>query len=332
MTPEFMYSLQVGRSTIFSPGISGTRESYVDSEVSALPNGGFAVGYTLLTVSSFRFTYNVSLAIVGAFSTSTPTSVGPADGVVSPLRHSDGSGSLAPLPSLDFVSGTGGVALVQTGQTEKLVIAAGGQWVVTSDATDAWGFLLNQTATAKIGTLPLATDTAFDQTNAKVAADSGTHSAAYVAVWQDNNPVFDGGFDANGNRVYDIVGRLYDASGTPLTAPFGVASAATHAGQQRLPAAASLADGNYAVAWQDENGLDGSGASIRARVIGSASGLPLGPDFQVNQTTAGDQKLVDISAIGPSAFAAVWTSPAADGSGFDHFRPAVFARRVAAFR
>ena len=80
----------------------------------------------------------VSLATVGAFSTSTPTSVGPADGVVSPLRHSDGSGSLAPLPSLDFVSGTGGVALVQTGQTEKLVIAAGGQWVVTSDATDAW--------------------------------------------------------------------------------------------------------------------------------------------------------------------------------------------------
>src|SRR5256885_3741209 len=98
-----MYSLQVGRSTIFSPGISGTRESYVDSEVSALPNGGVAGGYTLLSLRSFPLPYNLLPATVGALLPFTATSVCPADGGVSPPLPTDGSANLAPPPSLGFV-------------------------------------------------------------------------------------------------------------------------------------------------------------------------------------------------------------------------------------
>lgn len=319
MTPTFMYSIPVGRQTVFSPGIlGGQSESYVDSHVAAFQNGGLLVGYTIQTRRFGFWTYNFTLNTIGEFSTSPAASVGTQDGAISPFRSDLGR---APQPSMDFISGPGGVAFTQTGQTEKLVIDAAARFVVTSDATDAWGSLLNQTATGRITNLPLPINSAFDQTNASVAADNATggRPGSYLTVWQDNNPSFDSSVDIRGNNNFDIVARLYDASGTPLTAPFGVASEATHAGQQSLPEAAGLADGNYAVVWQDENGLDGSGDSIRARVIATASGTPLSLDFQVNQSSAGDQTLADVGATGSNGFVVVWAGPAADGNGFDSF-------------
>ncbi len=82
---------------------------------------------------------------------------------------------------------------------------------------------------------------------------------------------------------------------------------------QQLPNVAVAPGGNYVVVWQS-NGQDGAGFGIFAQQFNSV-GQPMGAEFQVNNTFAGNQEspVVAISASGQ--FAVAWQSAGQDGSG-----------------
>jgi hypothetical protein len=80
-------------------------------------------------------------------------------------------------------------------------------------------------------------------------------------------------------RDDQIIGRLYDATGSATTAEFTINT--TTAGQQNQPAVARLSDGNFIVVWTDESGTDGSGAGIFAQRV-SPGGALISGQFQIN--------------------------------------------------
>jgi hypothetical protein len=89
-------------------------------------------------------------------------------------------------------------------------------------------------------------------------------------------------------------------------------------GALTLPAVAWLPSGNFAAAWVDESGRDGSGSGIFGRLL-AADGTPIGRDFLINATTAGNQYDPAIAA-GPGGAVAVWVSGPAT---------TIYARRIA---
>ena len=68
---------------------------------------------------------------------------------------------------------------------------------------------------------------------------------------------------------------------------------------------AALPDGNFVVTWYSQDGGDGSGTLIRARLF-NADGMPVGNDFVVNSTTAGDQTDVAVAALPDGHFVVTW--------------------------
>lgn len=97
----------------------------------------------------------------------------------------------------------------------------------------------------------------------------------------------------------------------------------TTAGNQDSPTVARDAAGNFVVVWEEQNGLDGDFRGIFAQRY-NAAGVPQGPEFQVNTTTAGNQIFRGVGGtIGMDAngnFVIVWEGPnSLGGDGFDLF-------------
>ncbi|MDH3597986.1 MAG: hypothetical protein OEM93_24380, partial [Rhodospirillales bacterium] len=91
----------------------------------------------------------------------------------------------------------------------------------------------------------------------------------FVVVWESYQ----------GGASYDIYARRYDAAGTAQGGEFRVN--ATTAGDQRYPAVAMDADGDFVVAWQ---GSDGNADGVHAQRY-DAAGVAQGGEFQVNTYT-----------------------------------------------
>ena len=87
----------------------------------------------------------------------------------------------------------------------------------------------------------------------------------------------------------------------------------TTSGSQEGPRITALANGGYAVAWEDygQTGDDTSDTAVRARVF-NADGSPSGNDFLVNTTTSGGQTGASITALLNDRFVVAWKGP--DGS------------------
>ena len=83
-------------------------------------------------------------------------------------------------------------------------------------------------------------------------------------------------------------------------------------------AVAMDANGNSVVVWSS-SGQDGSGFGVYARRYNSV-GAPIGPEFQVNTTTSGDQRYAVVDMNDSGAFVVAWVGPDGNGTG-------VFARR-----
>jgi hypothetical protein len=80
------------------------------------------------------------------------------------------------------------------------------------------------------------------------------------------------------------------------------------------------ANGNYVAVWASQN-EDGSGWGVYGQRY-SAFGVPLGGEFQVNTTTAGDQNAPAVAVAPNGSFIVTWQSQGQDGSGLG-----VFAQR-----
>ncbi len=126
--------------------------------------------------------------------------------------------------------------------------------------------------------------------NQAVAMDA---AGDFVVVWQSK------GQDGDGWGIY---GQRFDPAGQKLGEEFRVNT--TTAGDQTSPAVAMNGSGRFVVAWQSF-GQDTDGWGVFAQRYG-ADGLPAGPEFPVNEETAGDQKSPVIDLNDSGEFAVGW--------------------------
>ncbi|MFH2008651.1 MAG: myxococcus cysteine-rich repeat containing protein [bacterium] len=130
-----------------------------------------------------------------------------------------------------------------------------------------------------------------------------------VVVWTDDSQATD-------LFHYGIRARLLDLDGAGRTNSANLTDAdfqvnTTHTAGQQLPSLASLNDGRFLVVWQDWSGEDGSGASVRGRLLNLTAApivndlSPLGDDFQVNTTFWNSQLSPTVCAAG-TWFVAMW--------------------------
>lgn len=138
-----------------------------------------------------------------------------------------------------------------------------------------------------------------DLTNASgVAADT---TGGFVVVWSGSN--------------YDVWGRRFDSSGQPLADEFRVNTHTT--GHQSWPAVAMTAAGDFVVAWYGPSS-DGTDLEVFAQRFDAAA-TPVGPEFQVNAYTTGEQLDPSVAVTGSGGFVVSWISENQDSSDFGVF-------------
>ena len=210
---------------------------------------------------------------------------------------------------------------------------ADGGWLVTwasllQDGGD-WGVYAQRyssNGSAQGGEFRVNITTASDQSNPAVTAlaDGG-----YVVTWESNMQ------DGYGLGIY---ARRYASNGSTVDTEFRVNSST--ANNESAPAITALADGGYAVTWQDQrgeswplvgadNGKDGSLSGIFTQRYASNGSAPNGL-LQVNSYTAGDQIDSAITALVDGGYVVTWQShgiysqESQDGSGWG-----IYAQRYA---
>ncbi|NIX78121.1 calcium-binding protein [Microvirga terricola] len=115
-----------------------------------------------------------------------------------------------------------------------------------------------------------------------------------------------------------IRGRLFKAGGTPVDLDFLVPSSE---GNKSAPAAATLSDGRFVVAWTADIG-DDSGNCVKAQLF-NADGSKIGGEFLVNErATSGLQSDAVVAALPDGGFAIGYLSRDAT----EEARVAVFSR------
>jgi Ca2+-binding RTX toxin-like protein len=113
-----------------------------------------------------------------------------------------------------------------------------------------------------------------------------------VAVWRDES-----GSDT------EIRGQRLTSGGTKIGGEF-VVDPGTHGFS--APAIAALADGRFAVVWEDSSG-DSSGSALKARIY-TEDAEALGDAFVVNTVTMDDQTAPAVAALKNGDFIVTWTS------------------------
>jgi len=138
--------------------------------------------------------------------------------------------------------------------------------------------------------------TSLTQLTPAVASDS---KGNFIVVWgSDGSPGTD-------TSSYSIQGQRYNASGAALGAQFQVNTYTT--GTQFYPSVASDSFGDFVVAWSSVSGT-GPPATLEGQAF-SASGAPIGSEFQVNTYTTGEavQSSVASDSAGKN-IVVVWSS------------------------
>src|SRR5262249_23029982 len=132
----------------------------------------------------------------------------------------------------------------------------------------------------------------------------------FVIAWASNNQ------DGSGWGIY---AQRFDAAGNALGDEELVNT--TTVGDQKFASVASDADGNYLITWSS-NGQDPSGWGVFARQY-TAAGQTIGDEFQVNTSTAGDQRYSSVVVNDLGQAMVVWSgSGSGDSSG-------IFSQRYA---
>ena len=263
----------LGSEFLVNTGTTGAQFAPV---VTALPAGGFVIGWT------------------DAGHRAGDTS---STGVMAQLYAADAT----PLGSQTVVNMSTFNAQFQPAVT---ALAGGGYLFVWTDAsgtndhsmTGVTGQLFNAAGAKVGGEFLVNTSTAYTQYLPSVA---GTKDGGFVAAWADV---------ASG----DVIAQRFDASGAKVGGEFTANT--TLAGTQTDPKVVALAGGGFAIAWDDNSltGGDTSGLAVRAQVY-DASGHAVGGEILVNTATTGDQTLSGLTALAGGGFAASWTDASLSG-------------------
>ena len=153
---------------------------------------------------------------------------------------------------------------------------------------------------------------AYTQSFSRIArfADGG-----YIIVWNTTDPAQDGDGGA-------VKAQRFDANGVKVGGEFLVNSSFT--ASQTTPVVTTFADGSFAIAWATSDSLqDGSAGAIKARLF-NASGTPIGAEFLVNTSVAGNQSAPNIVTLANGNFVVSW-----DDAATTDIRPDLHRRRGA---
>lgn len=119
--------------------------------------------------------------------------------------------------------------------------------------------------------------------------------------------------------------QRFDADGTPLGETIDVAGPGSAASSRTMPTVARNGAGDFLVVWEKL-----LGTSLQARAL-SATGIPLGPEVQVDDWTTGSASASSVTAAPDGSFIVAWTdSPAGDPGGGDGSSAGIRARRLSA--
>lgn len=152
---------------------------------------------------------------------------------------------------------------------------------------------------------PIATGLGLEQSNSTLAVDN---DGDFVAVWME--------IDGTTSRV---LARVFDRNNVPLTGQIVVATATGT--QQRDPAVACDADGDFVVTWAQEDvvGPNQKDWNIYARRF-RATGVPLGEAFRVNSATQYDQVNPGVAMDYFGRFVVVWATAGVNYPYFNDIR------------
>jgi hypothetical protein len=125
----------------------------------------------------------------------------------------------------------------------------------------------------------------------------------FVVVWTS--------FADQDGSLAGVFGQRYSSTGASLGGEFRVNSFTTS--DQRFPAVAADAAGNFLVAWES-SGQDGSGSGVFAQRYGS-TGAAAGGEFRVNSYLTSDQRAPSVAATAAGNFVVVWESSGQEGNG-----------------
>ena len=149
-------------------------------------------------------------------------------------------------------------------------------------------------------------------------ADFGTLTEPGAALFGDGSGivVFTASPSVGDGDRNGVLGIFVDPDGQPVGDAFQVN---TLTEQDQFEASVAAApDGRFVVVWQsDVSPADADSGSIRGRLFG-ADGLPRGPDFQINDFTAGNQVAPQVGMADDGSFVVTWESQQSPGddSGF----------------
>jgi hypothetical protein len=146
---------------------------------------------------------------------------------------------------------------------------------------------------APMGTeFPVNTYTALGQDHAAVASDA---QGNFVAVWESR--------DQDGN-LNGIFGQRFDAAGNFIGSEFPVNT--NTSGPQQDPDVARNAEGEFVVVWESLS-QDGDGWGVFGQRF-DAVGNPVGSEFGVNTTIAGNQEDAGVALDANGNFVVTWES------------------------
>ncbi len=174
-------------------------------------------------------------------------------------------------------------------------------------AADAWiaAVLIaaGSIGTASADDVQVNAYTTGDQRYPALAVDA---EGAAVVVWESD------GSSGTDRSELSVQGQLYAADGTPVAGEFQVNTYTT--GDQRLPAVARQASGEFIVVWSSagSSGTD-EGSSVQGRRY-AADGSPVAGEFQVNAYTSGGQGGASVAVDPGGDFVVVWVSSESAGT------------------
>jgi hypothetical protein len=152
------------------------------------------------------------------------------------------------------------------------------------------------------------TTTASTQEHPAIAALT---DGRFVVSWDDSS--------TSGTTGIEVRAQVFNADGSKSGAEFVVNS--THTGDQLQSAVTALANGRFAITWEDSSQTDGdaSGRARRAQVFNAATSKS-GAEFLVNTTTLNDQTNATITELVDGRIVIAWsdasqTAPDINGLG-----------------
>jgi hypothetical protein len=164
---------------------------------------------------------------------------------------------------------------------------------------DIFARLFFATGMTNGGEFPVNSTTADEQWNPAVAMDA---DGDFVVAW--------GSYGTDGSG-YGVFAQRLDAAGVAQGDEFRVNSFTTN--DQRFPSVAVDADGDFVVVWESL-GQDGSADGVFGRRF-DAAGAAQGPEFNINDVTAGNQRFPAVAVDADGDFVVSWASYGQDDSG-----------------